>query len=142
MDSDRHINAVAQGSKQVRTEMKGEVATGADFVKIELLYAIEGLKKAIVVYHQSKKDPTMQENHSENDLCCTRCHAKVNHRDEVECYDFNGRVAMCRQCADRPAKSIADTLTDIEPFLNWCKPKWTWLPRFPDRYPVCIWIPE
>ena len=122
MDSDRQIKAVAQGSKQVRHELKAGLAAGTDFFDSELLYAIETLKKAILIFHQSDKDFTMQKNHSENDLRCTRCHAKLNHRDEVECYDFNGGVAMCRQCADRPVKSFADTVTDIEPFLNRSKP--------------------
>lgn len=127
MDSDRQINAAAQGSKQIRQGLKGGLAAGTDFVQIDLLYTIEGLKKALLVSHQSKKDFTMQENHSENNLCCTRCQAKLNHRDQVECYDFNGRVAMCRQCADRPVKSFADTATDIEPFLNRSKPFGAWV---------------
>ena len=127
MDSDRQVKGAAQGSKQVRQGLKGGLAAKTDFVKIELLYAIEGLKKTILFSHQNKKDLTMQENHSENNLHCTRCHAKLNHRDEVECYDFNGRVAMCRQCADRPVKSFADTVTDNEPFLNRPKPFGAWV---------------
>lgn len=71
-----------------------------------------------MVFQVSKKDHTMRETPSENDLRCTRCNAKLNHRDEVECYDFNGRVAICCECANRPAGSFAGKVTDIERFLH------------------------
>ena len=112
------IKAVAESLAQIREEMTEEPAVGITFDQIEPSHAMEGLKKAIVVPCANKKDTIMGKNDNERRLCCTRCNATLKSRDEVECYDFNGRVAICRRCANLPGKSPAGMISGIGRFFN------------------------
>jgi hypothetical protein len=55
LDSDRQVKGAAQGSKQVRRGLKGGLAAKTDFVKSELLYAVEGLKKSYSGFPSEQK---------------------------------------------------------------------------------------
>ena len=60
----------------------------------------------------------MRVNFDDSTLRCIRCNAELENQEDVECYHFNGMVAMCRQCLDRTDKYSDNITTSIERFLN------------------------